>query len=566
MHAPTTPPRGMRGADGVNAGAAGYVPKPIATDNVKFLAGDGTWRALINQIAATVAESLAGTDTAKYNTPAGGNARALLGDSTRRTRDCFSSIGASSSRGYAALGAPGSLGTLPFTILKRVKMPPANPTGSRGLWTIGSSNSTSNVANGISMELRNDGAIWLSITGASGLDYNRATIANAVANYRGKWTALAFVRNATGNPSLYAEGAALAPVFENAGLAPTWQGTIASTYFVDGTISSTESWDGLHEPAIVILGALSAAEILEWTQTGRLPSWCEAGVGNATPRYTSDFSATTDSWSANLVAMTANIDGIGARNDNLRVALSGGNSNLHQVSRVLTTTVGNAYLYSVDVYIPSNNANPFGVNLLANGGSTSLATTVTKDAWVTLSGVFVENSDLQIRLRAIGAINSDGDVFYIRNVKIIDLGPIAKWVIQPCRIADDATGNRIPLVLTSGLTPITTRRTWRIPVAVDMTSTGNKQLLGAALFESPQNQALDNIDVECAGAPTFSIGDGTTATKYAASATYTAGRTRPALASPYPADSAKTGIYANVTGAHAASAAEKITISGHRTD
>ena len=38
-----TAPVGMTGADGTNAGTAGYVPAPAATDNTKYLKGDGTW-------------------------------------------------------------------------------------------------------------------------------------------------------------------------------------------------------------------------------------------------------------------------------------------------------------------------------------------------------------------------------------------------------------------------------------------------------------------------------------------------------------------------------------------
>ena len=33
----------MTGADGTNAGTLGVVPAPAATDNTKFLRGDGTW-------------------------------------------------------------------------------------------------------------------------------------------------------------------------------------------------------------------------------------------------------------------------------------------------------------------------------------------------------------------------------------------------------------------------------------------------------------------------------------------------------------------------------------------
>lgn len=36
----------MTGADGTNAGSAGLVPAPSATDNTKYLRGDGTWQAV----------------------------------------------------------------------------------------------------------------------------------------------------------------------------------------------------------------------------------------------------------------------------------------------------------------------------------------------------------------------------------------------------------------------------------------------------------------------------------------------------------------------------------------
>jgi hypothetical protein len=36
----------FQGANGTVAGAGGFVPTPIATDNVKFLRGDGTWAAI----------------------------------------------------------------------------------------------------------------------------------------------------------------------------------------------------------------------------------------------------------------------------------------------------------------------------------------------------------------------------------------------------------------------------------------------------------------------------------------------------------------------------------------
>lgn len=53
-------PVGMTGADGTNAGSAGYVPAPAATDNAKFLRGDGTW-----QNTPTELPAVTGSDNGK---------------------------------------------------------------------------------------------------------------------------------------------------------------------------------------------------------------------------------------------------------------------------------------------------------------------------------------------------------------------------------------------------------------------------------------------------------------------------------------------------------------------
>ena len=50
----------MTGADGTNAGTSGLVPAPVATDNTKFLRGDGTWA------PATPTVNSANTGTSGY--------------------------------------------------------------------------------------------------------------------------------------------------------------------------------------------------------------------------------------------------------------------------------------------------------------------------------------------------------------------------------------------------------------------------------------------------------------------------------------------------------------------
>lgn len=63
----------MTGADGSNAGASGLVPAPTATDNTKFLRGDGTWAAASSSTSVSTAflsSALGGSalsDTTLYN-------------------------------------------------------------------------------------------------------------------------------------------------------------------------------------------------------------------------------------------------------------------------------------------------------------------------------------------------------------------------------------------------------------------------------------------------------------------------------------------------------------------
>lgn len=82
----------MTGADGTNAGAKGLVPAPSATDNTKYLKGDGTWAsvdALPNQSGQsgkflTTNGSSASWANALQNTATGDHALTIDGYSTSR--------------------------------------------------------------------------------------------------------------------------------------------------------------------------------------------------------------------------------------------------------------------------------------------------------------------------------------------------------------------------------------------------------------------------------------------------------------------------------------------------
>ena len=119
--------------------------------------------------------------------------------------------------------------------------------------------------------------------------------------------------------------------------------------------------------------------------------------------------------------------------------------------------------------------------------------------------------------------------------------------MQPINVIDDVSllgGNQGRLL---GCTAVTDKRSTRILGRINAASATNQQILGGALLPVPLNHAIEFVDVECDGSVTLSLGDGTTATRYTASTALTAGRTRIALATPFAADAAKTGLYVNVT-------------------
>ena len=59
-------PPDMTGADGTNAGTRGLVPAPTATDNTKFLRGDGTW-GNIGEASTTADGLMSAEDKTKLN-------------------------------------------------------------------------------------------------------------------------------------------------------------------------------------------------------------------------------------------------------------------------------------------------------------------------------------------------------------------------------------------------------------------------------------------------------------------------------------------------------------------
>lgn len=166
---------------------------------------------------------------------------------------------------------------------------------------------------------------------------------------------------------------------------------------------------------------LTAAEVLALYERGAPPA---ADFNNAsnTVAYTSNFSAGEDSWYGQNGTAAGNIDSIGSQNDNLRLTMSGGSA-FHQFTRLVLPGY-NAAKYTrllVDVYNPSASAAITRIGITSGGAE--IAGTATKDAWTTVSADFI-TSDIYPRITVNGgsAVSADGQVVYIRNVRCYAIG------------------------------------------------------------------------------------------------------------------------------------------------
>jgi hypothetical protein len=161
----------------------------------------------------------------------------------------------------------------------------------------------------------------------------------------------------------------------------------------------------------------------------------------------------------------------------------------------------------------------------------------------------------------VGYSQSSSADIVLSNLAVTFDGALSLPGIQPCNVVDDLTtigGNQARLV---GVTAVTDKKDYVVRAVVNMSTTGNKQLLSGALFADGANVSHDTIDLITTGTPTLSIGDGTTVTKHTASTAISAGRTRLAITSPFPTAAANTGTFANVT--VTGGAAEEVIVRGH---
>lgn len=565
----------MVGATASVNGAAGRVPQPAAGDQSKFLRGDGTFAmpAVVTASAATNAQAIAGTATDVYNTPASGNARALYGDLTRRISDVLASDGATSNRRAEwTFGAAGAVAGLPISFPFEFRVPKSNPSAVTRIAYMGSqSTPTALGVWDLSFTLTTAGALSISVRGAdSTADARILTHSTFRATYSGQWVRGMVVfeqGNSATSPKIYAQGVDISASFAltygsgGAGTAPNWMASsLDTTKYLVGF-----NWPlGRLVPHAPILGALTAAEVLEWAQTGRLPIWCDVSAGSAvaiiSPTVLNGGFETLGSGGADVFAnwtefasgastLSAETTDVYAGVYSLKMVVDASNNNVNFFQNNLLRI---GHRYRLTFFAKSDGGGRIGSDSVAGAGD------ITGNLTTTWTEYVVDFDAVSSALVLKRGSSSTGRTILVDNITLRALGPIAKPVVQPIAVLADAGANKLAGVITSGITPITDRRDWVIQAQTS--TSGNQQILGAAVFMNANSNRLDSWVINNAGtSKTVSLGNTSGGTAYANGITAGAGLSDTTLATRF---NATVNLWVNSNGTDVLTH----TINGRRVD
>jgi hypothetical protein len=388
------------------------------------------------------------------------------------SRVLFSDGATSNRRAEATFGTAGAVAGLPITIPFEFDVPTSNPAANAIVFGFAASASTpENQANALTGYIDTSGALRIRQNAATGGgDYRSFAYAGFRAAYSGLRVRGAVVfssPNSSTDPVVYIAGnnaSTSFTLFTNN--PPNWVlTTLDTTKFLSG-LNFTANRFVPHAP---ILGALTAAEVLAWTVTGRLPTWCEVGTGSAVAAYTSDFSAGADGWTAaSGLTLSGNQDGVTGEDDCLKIAYSASNS-LYIQKNIAALRIGSRYrrtfrylaetgaISSTGYWGGPNSGG--GADIFISGSQVvadgtwrdgEVIFTLVRGATDPLLGVYSTSSGVSVLLPL-----QLGKSVWIKDIQDVPLGPLAKWPIRSGRILPDLSGNKIPLILTAGVVPIT---------------------------------------------------------------------------------------------------------------
>jgi hypothetical protein len=322
------------------------------------------------------------------------------------------------------LSFEGSGNDLPFTFSCWTKLPASSPAG-----TVFFSKWVS--AAEYSFQTTSAGNLILYLSDGSNTPFVKASTAlpteqwvHVCGTYSG--TSGGGYSSAANGLTLYVDGEAVTATQTNK---PAYTGMTAGSDALQISRLGTTNYEQTIRDARIFNKALSASEVKSLCLSGELPKSYLEAKGNAI--YRSDFSAGANGWIAFTgTSVAGNIDGIGGKDDNLRLMpdTSTGLKRMYKTGLAF----GQNNRLSFEYYIPSSNSNIDGFDTqLGNAGDAKPETVATLDAWT----YYEHEGTCDVANGSVYFYATDGgaktftdaggnDVLYIRNVYIDQIGPV----------------------------------------------------------------------------------------------------------------------------------------------
>jgi len=273
-----------------------------------------------------------------------------------------------------------------------------------------------------------------------------------------------------------------------------------------GAVSDSNATVGMLSDLRIFNRALSAAEVAELYESGTVAvadRWGDGAEGNT---YTSDFSVNTDSFSALGTVLTGNIDSIGGEDDNLRV-VANSSTGFKGTQKGGFLLQRNTYKVEYDVYLLGTNTEIVEVGFInpgsANADSEASSRTALTDQWVSLERNITNlNSSATFTITGIDSSGStssftaasDGDTFYVRNVRITRKGCIADLPLDEgigYQFHDRSSNHFDALASTTGVTHLVPKTEGKVRVKAADASSAMYMLRADSIL--PTDSIISNV-------------------------------------------------------------------------
>lgn len=399
---------------------------------------------------ATTAETLAGASGTLVPPVSAVDARALAGDITRPVKPILVSDGATTNRRGLAMFGTHAAGGLPMTFPFEFFVPESNPSNNAHVLNFAPSVSVFS-AQSFALFMSFNGHLALYQAGATSGDMRQLAWQPFRTTYSGRWVRGVCVLpgNASTGVKIYLPTGDATSLFAETtnGTPPNWlPTTLDTTVFLNGL-----NWpSGAFVPHAPGIGAMTETEAMTWIRTGRFPLWWELGTGSAVNKITgNDFSfAGAGNWNPVMSGATLTID---SANAELDVSAPSGSPVAALPGSAMVRGYAPGRRYKLQITLRNIVFLSGGVLRLCEGGTnTILVDNIVADGTYEVEYTAGSSGGFYVMLST-----GNGGSYSVHAPTLTDLGPLAKWSPQPPSVVcPDSGDNRVPLLLTPGISAV----------------------------------------------------------------------------------------------------------------